>query len=216
MKKSILASTIISSALFLTACGGRQTEQASETKATEEAPKEEMAAAESMTLAVNTEESNIRWEGGTAGAKVYSHWGNIDIKEGSVTVEGEKITGGNFVVDMTSINPKDSGYSEDSPKEKLIGHLTTGDFFLIEEHPTASFTVKSHEGNKVVGDLTIRGNTNEETINIESMEMTDEGMMAKGKLVFDRQKYEVAWEHFMKDVVLADDIELDIALVAKK
>lgn len=220
MKKSIIASAIISSALFITACGGGQTEQSSEASATEGAQTEEMASEgasnEEMVFAVNNEESNIRWEGGTSGAKVYSHFGNISIKEGSLSVSGDQITSGNFVVDMTTIEPTDENYGDESPKEKLVGHLTTGDFFLVEEFPTASFVVKKHEGDKVIGDLTIRGNTNEETVMIEKMEVTEDGLNAKGKLVFDRQKYEVAWAHFLKDVILSDEISLDIDLVAKK
>jgi len=40
-------------------------------------------------------------------------------------------------------------------------------------------------------------------------------MTANGTLVFDRQKYDVAWEHFLEDTVLSDDITLEITLVAK-
>lgn len=213
MKTTILASAALSSALFLASCGGGQTES-SETTTAEETSTEQTA--EAMRLTVAPSESELMWTGGTAGAMVYSHYGTIALKEGAIEVEGEKITGGNFVVDMTTINPTDSGYGEDSPKEKLVGHLTTGDFFLIEEYPTASFIVKSHEGTKVIGDLTIRGKTNEETIELSSLEVTDNGVMAKGTLVFDRQKYDVAWKHYLKDVILSDDIKLDIALVAKK
>jgi hypothetical protein len=47
------------------------------------------------------------------------------------------------------------------------------------------------------------------------MEMMDGKLMASGHLVFDRQKYDLAWEHYLKDVILSDDIKLDISLVAK-
>jgi len=145
----------------------------------------------------------------------YSHYGTIAVKSGSIEVTGEQITAGEFVIDMASITPTDSGYGEENPKEKLIGHLSTWDFFEIEKFPTASFVVKSHEGNTVTGDLTIRDKTNEESITIEKMEMMDGKLMASGHLVFDRQKYDLAWEHYLKDVILSDDIKLDISLVAK-
>jgi hypothetical protein len=55
----------------------------------------------------------------------YSHYGTIAVKSGSIEVTGEQITAGEFVIDMAIINPTDSGYGEENPKEKLIGHLST-------------------------------------------------------------------------------------------
>ena len=39
-----------------------------------------------------------------------------------------------------------------------------------------------------------------------SMEIDGETMKLSGKLVFDRQKYDVAWAHYVQDVILNDDI----------
>ena len=47
------------------------------------------------------------------------------------------------------------------------------------------------------------------------MEATPEGLKAEAKLVFDRQKYDVAWIHFMKDMILSDDIQINISLSGK-
>ena len=213
MKKTLLFSAVLASAVALTSCGetaSTETESTTTENTTDTAPEE------AITYNVETASSNIRWEGGTAGIQVYSHFGSLDIKEGSLTMEGSTITAGEFVVDMTTINPQDSGYSEEHPPSDLVGHLSTGDFFLVDSFPTASFVVKSHNGNQLVGDLTVRGNTNEETIEIESLEVTDAGVSAKGRLVFNRQDYDVAWEHYMKDVTLSNDIELDITLQATK
>ncbi|MDP4764111.1 MAG: YceI family protein [Salibacteraceae bacterium] len=167
---------------------------------------------------VDAESSNVRWEGNTAGAQVYGHFGHVKIKEGSVTTEGEKIVGGNFTIDMTTIEPKDENYSEEHPAADLVGHLTTGDFFLVEEFPTASFEVTSMDGNTVKGNLTVKGQTHEETVVLEDAKFSEDGNMMKaiGNLTFDRQKYGVAWAHYLKDVVLSDDIKLTINLVGKK
>jgi len=203
----------IASGALLVSCSQGNTETSNETaEATETAETTEVA--ESATWTVNTDESNVRWEGGTAGAMVYSHFGSIKIKSGSVTTDGGAISGGTFEIDMTTINPEDDGYSEDHPASDLVGHLSTPDFFNTAEFPTASFTVKSMDGNTITGDLTIRGNTNEETIALESMEIAEGNMSATGTLVFDRQKYDVAWAHYMEDVILSDDITLNITLVA--
>ncbi len=165
---------------------------------------------------ISSQESSVNWLGEVAG--VYGHDGSINIAGGNVTVEGGQITAGTVTIDMTSIEPANPDqYADEDGKRAsdLKAHLSTGDFFLVDEFPTATFTVKSHNGDKLVGDLTIRGNTNEETATITSMEATEQGMNAQAKLVFDRQKYDVAWVHFMKDMILSDDIQLDITLVGQ-
>jgi polyisoprenoid-binding protein YceI len=165
---------------------------------------------------ISPQESTINWKGEVAG--VYGHDGSIKIAEGNATVKDGQITSGTVTIDMTTIEPANPETFADEDGKRasdLRSHLATGDFFLVEEYPTATFVVKSHEGDKLVGDLTIRGNTNEETATISSMEATEEGMTGQAKLVFDRQKYDVAWVHFMKDMILSDKIQIDISLTGK-
>ncbi len=221
MKRSYLfLSAIAVSGLMVACSGGGSGEHAGEdhSNAEETAAPAEEPMAEAATWTVDGAASNVRWEGGTSGAQVYSHYGDIMISEGKVMTEGDKITGGSFVIDMTTIDPKDEGYSEEHPASDLVGHLSTADFFAVEENPTASFTIKSITDNTIVGDLTVRGKTNEETVTINGMEMSEDGsaMTATGTLVFDRQKYDVAWAHYLEDVILSDDISLEIRLVANK
>lgn len=202
-------------AMIAVSCSGGSE---SKTETTDNTPEASAPAVETVSWMVDPAASTVRWEGGTAGAQVYSHFGNIAIKEGKVTTEGEKIVAGSFVIDMTTINPTDENYSEEHPAADLVGHLTTDDFFLIEDYPTASFTVTSMEGNKVMGDLTIKGQTHQEEVMLENATFSEDGSMMKamGKLTFDRQKYGVAWAHYAKDVILSDDISLEISLAAKK
>ncbi len=214
MKFNLINSLFAAIALsfLLTNCGGKSEETTSEETTTvvdEDAPE--------VTYALDTEATKVRWAGNTRGVQVYGHYGLIDVKEGAVMAKGNMITGGEIVIDMTTIQPTDSAsYNEENPPSKLVGHLSTGDFFLVEEYPTASFVVKSHEGNTITGDLTIRGNTNEETIELSEIEFNENGFTATGKLVFDRQKYEVSWKHYLKDVILADEIELDLTVSGSK
>jgi polyisoprenoid-binding protein YceI len=164
---------------------------------------------------VSTEGSNIRWEGNMTGLKVYGHYGDLKVKEGSIDLKGLAVSGGSFVVDMKSINPTDSGYSAEHPKEDLVVHLSNKDFFLVDSFPTASFVIKKVEGNVATGDLTIRGVTNEEKVTDIAVDTTGGVLTATGKLVFDRQKYGVAWTA-AKDMLLADDIKLDIKIIGNK
>ena len=213
-KNALLIAAISMSFAFASCAGGGESADANAEASTETT--EEMAA-EAVAWTVDPAQSNIRWTGGTAGATVYSHFGDLKVKGGSVMTSGSTITGGKFAVDMTSVDPKDDGYSEENPASKLVGHLGSPDFFNVAEYPEATFEVTSVEGNQIKGNLTIRGNTNEEVIEVSGMEMMPNGTMkATGKMVFDRQKYDVAWAHYLKDTVLSDDIKLEITLVAKK
>lgn len=166
---------------------------------------------------VDVASSKVNWKGEVAG--VYGHNGYVNFKSGSLQVSASGLVGGEFVVDLSSIIPLDSAsYKAEKGHgiSDLQGHLSKGDFFLTDSFPTATFVITTVEGKTVKGNLTVKGKTNEETLTIESFENKDGVVMASGKLVFNRQKYGVAWVHYMKDMILSDDIQLTISLVAKK
>ena len=203
MKKTHLLLTIAAStSLFLASCGGTQ-EPVAET-----APE---TTVESVTKTIDASASTVNWVGKMIGIK--AHNGTIALKEGSVDMEGDKVVGGNFVIDMTTITPLDDNYAADGSAQgtraMLLGHLGSADFFAIEENPTASFEVTgTNEDGSVAGNLTVRGKTNPETVtNVVVADGT-----VSGTLVFDRKKYDVAWDSPMKDAVLSNDIELQIEL----
>ncbi len=206
MKKLNLLTLIAFGSLILIACGGEKKDQTMNENSNSEEAKEEMA----HSMALNLEESNVMWKGSVLG--MHSHHGNINFTEGEIEMKGNEITGGHFTIDMTSITPTDSGYTEEKTPEMLVGHLSSGDFFLVDSFPTASFVIKTYDAasNSIVGDLTVRGITNEETV--ENVMLDHNSGTASGELTFDRQEYDVAFTHPMKDVVLSDDIELKISL----
>ncbi len=190
-----------------------------------EAPKEAAADTESAANEISTEavvtykaedKSKVNWSGEVAG--VYGHEGYVHLDDGTLEVQGDKIIGGTFVVDMTNIVPTDSSYeyNEQSHPDILASHLATEDFFHTGEYPTSTFVITNVEGNTVTGNLTVRGNTNEETMMIEEFKTEGDEVMMTGKMVFDRQNYNVSWVHFMKDMILSDDISITYSLVAKK
>ena len=114
---------------------------------------------------VNAEKSSVTWK---AYKVTGSHTGTINIKSGSLEFDGDKLTSGEFVVDMTTINNTDLG---EGGKNKLNGHLNSGDFFDTANHSTSSlkFTnVKATGKNsyEVTGDLTIKGITKPVTFDI--------------------------------------------------
>ena len=168
-----------------------------------------------VTYNVIADSSTIGWKGTMVG--VYSHNGTVKLKDGSLTLTGGKLTAGTFTIDMKTITPLDSNYNEkDHKKEFLVGHLSAPDFFSTDTFPTASFVVKSVEGTTATGDLTIKGKTNSEKVTDLVLTSDSSSVSATGKLVFDRQKYGVAYKPTMKDMVLSNDIEISISLKGKK
>lgn len=161
---------------------------------------------------IKTEKSKITWKGYKVTG---SHEGTIKIKQGSLTFKNNKLVGGSFLIDMTSITNTDltnAGY-----KSKLEGHLKSDDFFGVVKHPQATliFTkVKSNGKNsyKIKGDLTIKGNTHAITFT-----MSVYGNKANASLKIDRTKYNVRYgsnSFFdgLKDKAIYDEFDLVVDL----
>ncbi len=136
---------------------------------------------------VNAEKSKITWKGYKVGG---GHEGTIALKEGFLTFEKEKLTGGEFVVDMTTLNSTDL---EGEYKGKLDGHLKSDDFFGVDTHKTAKLVFTSVKPfNKssytVTGDLTVKGKTSPVTFVVSVF--TNK---ATATLKVDRAKYDVKY-----------------------
>jgi polyisoprenoid-binding protein YceI len=215
----LFLSTIIIGAL-MASCGGETKTDESHEAESHEAESHDAAAHEMSTEAMNwtidPAASRVQWTGGTSGAQVYSHFGTIAIKEGSMTTQGHELKSAKIAIDMTKISPEDEGYSEEHPASDLVGHLSSPDFFDVAAHPEATFEVNSVEGMTVIGNLTVRGITHEERLELEMIDVNETEVRAKGAVEFDRQKYDVAWAHYLEDVILSDMIMLQFELVGKK
>ena len=187
MKKSIVSIFGLSIAFFMVSCAGGNTEAQTEST-TEEMTTEETV--EVTELMVKGGDSKVNWEGEVLG--VYAHQGTVDITEGALTIEGDEITAGNFTVDMTSMVATDENYTPEEGKtpEKLIGHLKSADFFMVDSFPKAMFEVTAHnvEAKSLTGKLTVRGITNEETVEDVTLDLANG--MATGLLTINRQDCE--------------------------
>ncbi|MFT7050983.1 MAG: polyisoprenoid-binding protein YceI [Psychroserpens sp.] len=155
--------------------------------------------------------STITWKGYKVTG---SHEGNITLNDGSLIFENDKLVGGNFSIDMTSITVTDLEAGQG--KEKLEGHLKSDDFFGIKNHPNASFVITKVEGEKgaykVTGDLTIKSKTNSMTINMSIADNT-----ATANLKVDRSKFDVRYGsptffNDLKDKAIYDEFDLNVSL----
>ena len=171
-------------------------------------------------LKVNTSKSELVWN---AKKVTGEHTGKITLKEGTLTMDGTKLTGGKFVADLNSITCTD--LTDKTYNDKLIGHLKSDDFFSVEKHPTATFVVtkatpKSAGVYDVTGDLTIKGITKPVTFPV-TVKNAANGAEATGKLVVDRSKYDIKYNSKsffdnLGDKMIHDDFTIDVKLVAAK
>lgn len=169
---------------------------------------------EAVEYTVDPSASSVQWRGDMV--KMYYHEGTVALKEGNLNIANGQLSGGKFVVDMTQIVPTDSNYSPDRPKENLVGHLSSPEFFDVANHKEATFEITSVNGNEAKGTLTLRGKSNEETIRDIVITENGDQVSASGKLTFDRKKYDVSFDMTVKDMVLSNDIQLTIQLNGKK
>jgi len=215
--KPFIALTATAAVLSIVACGPSEAEIAA---AKEKAVKDSIEAAASMekTWTIDAAASNVGWAGTMAGIK--THTGTLNFADGLFTTKGPSLTGGKFIVDMKNYAMTDTFYapdgSEKGTRAMLMGHLMSPDFFAVDSFPTAMLKISAVNGHTATGDLTVRGKTNTETItDIEVTPNADGTVTASGKLVFDRQKYGVAWSSGSKDAVLNDQIELVVKVTGK-
>jgi len=157
---------------------------------------------------IKTDKSKVVWKGYKVTG---SHEGTINLQSGFLTFNEDKLTGGEIVIDMTTLISTDL---EGEYKGKLEGHLKSDDFFGVETYPTATLVFKNVEVSgknsyTVIGDLTLKGKTNSITFNISIY-----GSKASVSLKIDRSKYDVKYGSAsffdgLKDKVIYDEFDLD-------
>ena len=119
----------------------------------------------------------------------YERWGTIELESGELDFEDGILTGGNFVVDMTTIKVTSL---EGGKKANLEKHLRSDDFFGVKQYPNATMVItaveKNSDGYNVTGDFTIKGQTHPVIF-----PMSIDGNMAIAKVKIDRSKYNVRY-----------------------
>lgn len=196
----------------------------------------EVTAADGEALKVDPAASKVEW----IGTKVSGyHEGTVNVKSGELKVKDGNVTGGNFILDLTSLTvtgPKDS---DTAMNNKLLGHLKSPDFFDVAANPDASFViteVKPFSGtvkdttdprqeaiskykvanptHSISGNLTIKGVTK----NIEfpaSVTVNAGTVDAIAKFNIDRSQWNIIYPGKPDDLI-RNEVHLGIALKAAK
>jgi len=160
----------------------------------------------------------IRW---TGSMPAKTHEGLLSLKslDAEITDQG-KVTALKAVVDMTKINVTDL---EGKKRDKLTGHLKSDDFFHVEEHPTATFVLDQHKGDKFHGTLTIRGVSKKVALPANVSGHPDRGWMLVGDFDYDRNDFGVDYQNsgflgFMnaaKSKLIDDLIDVSVSVTLK-
>lgn len=184
------------------------------------------AAQADMRYQVDPAGSTVKWHGAKLGT---DHFGKIQLKRGWLTLEGNRLTGGEFVVDMTSITNDDLStkrgfFGGRSPNEKLLDHLKSDDFFAVKKFPESKFVIKQSAVGQagdyeITGDITIRGITQPVRFTA-SVTVDGKRLTAHGKLKFNRAKHDVkfnsgSFSTRLGDKLIYDEVPLEVQLEAR-
>lgn len=173
------------------------------------------------TYAVKEDVSVVKWKGV---APDHFHTGTFDIS-GTVKTDGKgNVTGGNFIIPITSIT------NDDLPEEvkpELLNHLKSADFFNAVLYPDASFKileVANYNGedddaiegaNKLItGDLTMIGETSR--IHFPAKIVTDNNMIIT-KAVFTINRLDWGMDSYSDpegDLYILPDVSITLDITA--
>ncbi len=214
MNNKLSITLILISAPLFFGCGGPSKE---ENKNTASASSVSLHAGNEKYVAIDTKESVVTWKGSNSFG---SHAGYVYISKGELMIETGQLVGGAVEVDMNTIEDTDHGSDNN-----LIKHLKDPDFFDVKKFPFSTIAITrvasiNVDDKEITGNLTIKGITHPVTFPAK-MEVKDGIVKANGKLVIDRTKWDVRYKSGkffdnLKDQAIADDIEFDIKIVAKK
>jgi polyisoprenoid-binding protein YceI len=182
------------------------------------------AAAKAASLTVDPAKSVLTWTAKKVGGE---HTGSVKVAQGNLVVKSNKLAGGTFTIDMTSIT--DTDITNEGMNAKLTGHLKSEDFFSVEKNPTSTFKItkaapianaKAGEANyKITGNLTIKGITNAITFPA-TVTLTGNSAQATAKIDVDRTKYDIKYRAAIigtaADKIIDDNFTIDLKLVAGK
>lgn len=165
-------------------------------------------------LVADTEKTKISWHGEKVTGQ---HNGTVLLQSGWINFQDNKITAGEFLIDMTSIKDSESN-------QKLESHLKSDDFFGVEKFPVATLKLTEstpfEKGTAVVkGELTIKGNTNPVEFKT-AMQKSADGTWFFSNILIDRTKYNVRYGsgsffENLGDKTIFDEFTMKVSLLVK-
>ncbi len=158
------------------------------------------------TFNVATDASKISFVGSKKGGY---HTGSLSLKSGTVSLNDGKLTGGKFVIDLSSVKT-DAG-------DKLDGHLKSPDFFDTGKSGEASYEITgvNYTGANtadVTGNLTIKGNVVPVKFTAAIRNADEKNFFAQAYFSIDRTLLGIAYGAGM----ISSDVQVSVFLFANK
>jgi polyisoprenoid-binding protein YceI len=136
IKSSFFLSSLLAMLLMVGCTQAPESDNATTSAAKEVAPN----TASGGSMAVDLSKSKVVW----VGTKVSGyHSGPVQLKSGELMVQNGSMTGGKFVLDLTTLATTGPTGSDESGNAKLTAHLKSADFFDVANYPDATFEVTS-------------------------------------------------------------------------
>lgn len=177
-----------------------------------------------QTFIVDTANSYIRFTGHGVGK---NHPGILKLTYGQVMATDNKVTGGTFILDITSLDLEQEGEMIDT---KLRPHLLSGDFFDVENFGTAEFEItgiepyKPKDGEKslveganfeVSGNLAIKRVTKNITFPAR-IELEGDRLEAEANFDIDRRQWQMNYgnDRTLGDNFISETVNIELYLEA--
>lgn len=180
------------------------------------------------TFTIDTTDSRIRFTGHGVGK---NHPGKLRLSSGTVAVANNQITGGNFTINIRSLEMEEKGSMF---QEKLHPHLLSGDFFDAEKFGTAKFEITKVEPYKadpnkkepslvdganyyVSGNLTLKEDTKNITFPAR-IDLDGNTLKAKANFDIDRTQWQMNYgnDKTLGDKFISEVVNIELNLKAKK
>lgn len=188
--------------------------------------KKEASDASGQTYVLDTAASKVRFTGHGVG---HNHTGTFKLSGGTVAVAGNQVTGGDFTINIKSMELDDKG---DMIDKKLKPHLMSGDFFDAEKFGTARFEITKVEPYKsdgkdtsivqganfsISGNLTLKNTTKNITFPAK-IDLDDNTLKAQGNFDIDRRQWQMNYgnDKTLGDKFISETVNIQLDLQAKK
>jgi polyisoprenoid-binding protein YceI len=197
--------------LTLASCGGKP--EKGETDKSE-ADKKENQTAEKQNYKLDAKSSTLKWKGSKSPSD--GHNGSVQVTEGNIEMEGEKLISGDFIIDMTTLVAEDTSLQADKIK-MLTGHLKNEDFFFVEKNPSVSVKVNGYNEGKLSAIINILGKEIKQDLPV-SLTKSENGVTINGKFSLDVSTLNMPGfkPHSPEDQPILPTIDFDMNLVLNK
>lgn len=177
-----------------------------------------IAESNEIILKVDSSKSVIKWRG-TKMMRMGKHEGIIKISKGEIILTEGQITGGNFEIDMNSLEITDMPKHETIPRRRLMNDFFREDFFDINKYPVAIFIISSSKYSKdmeylISGDLTMKGVSIAITFLATFTSLSENKIEAKAEITLDRQEWGISF-NALQNAIVDDDFYLWVNIVAQ-